>query len=121
MRLTSENIFDKLFDDIPEFSKYRDESFRGHLHNQFAFFVRFLIDGINDKDKDIIKKSGNFINKMAVSDDINVIDVLSTTIFIGLFDEGLKYIEEVKKHLSDEAIAILEDTINNWQSGNHYQ
>jgi len=81
-------------------------------------FYMYIENAIINKNENLLIKQADFINEMAQSQDENV-SLLIDDIALSLYTEG--YYENIKLHLSTEAIKAFDLNINLWKKGKNIE
>lgn len=80
------------------------------VHISFGLVaVPYIGSVVGNKKSEEISKVFNFMEKMAVSDDIKVQEVLDFTILEGLADEGHDVLEQCKKYMKINTVQHCEE------------
>lgn len=113
--LNSENVYQHLIKRFPEFELYDLKGL--DLHTLFSFFLSDIKKALTNK-SDEIPNYFNFLNEMAESNDERILDVLGTTIYIGLFD-SFPNTSTYQNFFSAKAWNMFKENIDLWEKGNN--
>ncbi|BCN29084.1 DUF7674 family protein [Anaeromicropila herbilytica] len=112
-----DNLYLEFKKEVPECLGFFDKKETDNLvddtvgvHISFGMVVvPYICNIINDKKTEEIKKVFDFIEKMAVSKDIKVQEVLDFTVLEGLADEGYDVLERCKKYMKINTVQHCEE------------
>ena len=116
--LTYKKILEVLRVNFPEFNSNID--FETEPYNEFSFFAIFISDSLKgEKNENLLKRIGDFIESMANSKDENVIGLLDHLI-IDIYSEtsNENFLEKFKDQLSSDTVRFANKSIELWKKGN---
>ena len=108
--MTYETLLEEFFREIPECKKLYEQRASCLLFDQNTglhvifgiLVVPYLMELFDNKEEELIKRMFSFFEKMAQSEDENVVGVLDATILESLIDQGREFLRGAKNYMGAE-------------------
>ncbi len=108
------SFFSENIDDLNRIADTNGVDDTDGMHVIFGMVVvPFIIELLENKDTEKIKKAFFFLEKMAVSDDLMICEVLEFTVLEDFISLGKDFLEKCKRNMGKETLGICQVIENN--------